>query len=1064
MGQKKTMKRPHKKRNLNNFKTKLLGGISRWWQEGSLNRIIQEERKSDPEIEKLLRRNVKPLWFSLWDVGVVILLFFFFLLLTHAQTLLPYSWFVSVVEFLYPFSGSPFALTNGNHYQNLIAVHAGIGAVLIGLAFFIAQWIVKEENSYKKFIILRRSKFFALLLAEVLFFFLFIWGSVNIVSIIPVFFMGMFTLYSLYQTVNLIVDNFELKKEEQEVFFDKLRHSFLKVVDVEIIKLIGGNQLRDRFKGYEDLIEITPFSPTDKRKYTAIKTENSGVFRNLNLRALKNLLSTFQKITPPKEGITGGGSGTESASLQSSIKNPYCYLSPRYLSDTKEVNDVLLWVRNDLLEDENKKQEIIKQTRRAFTIASLDFDLEQARDDIKKLKNLCLDLIRDQRSDELSESLNLYTQLIEDFYSYLKPYGGGFSEKQAKDMSMEIAFGGLKPIAWISEDIQEIFERGVQSDSREIIRAVGYLPVRLMKYAIDYKDHLIFQQFQFYPSWLYRTSSEAQKKEKEELSSFLLDRSWRYLKEVSDYYLEPKLKEDDYPEEEFRSFVCAIFKIFQGLLKNSFDNKDLDAFKVYLSTTSGLFRHLDITERFKNDESEKISDFVRYKKEEVFFGIASWILHKFSHNKSDEMTKKFYHSVQNIFRTDLKEFTKVFLRAHDFDTEHFWSWDDWEMREKGEGEVHSIQILEKLEKFYAVKSLSLLEGKTSEQINAIELPHTRDLAYLAEGTRDLIKTLDDIATHPENWRFVLSEDAISKVDSFKSLLSSARDQQEEEELEVKRNQDISQKKVEEFKKEMVEQFYETAYLRDLFINYFKTYDDQLATRIAGKENRFGINTVDDKASFFDEWHIHYIGRSESYARAIASGEDSHLLEDISANCTEVPKKDFEKTLEEFEDLTDVVILAPNMAFWRFFEDAKNFKPKWHRDAAQLNVKAFGGWYEFRGNSIPVFETYHGKKEREVMVLNKSKVGKLIQRSPLSEDDSLENMNDIFYMDVQALSENQELMEEFINQPPEWLKEVGDAEKQREHLRERVRIQIFERFEFEKHEEFRGYKFQIEEQG
>jgi len=1045
-----------------NLKNRIFSPIVKWWQEGSLNRIIQEEKKSNPEIERLLRRDVKPLWFSWWDVGVVIILFLIFLLLTHAQTLLPYSWFVSIVEFLYPFSGSPFALTSGNHYQNLIAVHAGIGAVLIGLAFFIAQWIVKEENSYKKFIILRRSKFFALLLAEVLFFFLFIWGSVNIFSIIPVFFMGMFTLFSLYQTVNLIVDNFELKKEEQDVFFKKLRHSFLKVVDVEIIKLIGGNQLRDRFKGYEDIIEITPFSPTDKRKYTAIKTETAGVFRNLNLRALKGLLSTFQNIAPPEERATGGGSGTQNTSLQSSIKNPYCYLSPRYLSDTKEVNDVLLWVRNDLFEDEDKKQEIIKQARRAFTIAPSDFDLEHARDDIKKLKNLCLDLIRDQRSDELSESLNLYTQLIEDFYSYLKPYGGGFSEKQARDMSMEIAFGGLKPIAWISEDIQEIFERGVQSDSREIIRAVGYLPVRLMKYSIDYKDHLIFQQFQFYPSWLYRTASEAQKKEKEALADFLLDRSWRYLKEVSDYYLEPKLKEDDYPEEEFRSFACAILKIFQGLLKSSFDNKDHEAFKVYLSTTSGLFRHLDITERFKDHESERVSDFIKHKKEEMLFGIASWILHKFSLNKSDEVTKKFYHFIQNTFRTDIKEFTKVFLRAHDFDIEHFWSWDDWEMREKGEGEVHSIQILEKLEKFYATKSLSLLEGKTDDQVKAIQLPHTRDLAYLAEGTRDLIKILDDIAARPENWRFVLSEDAISKVGPFKALLSSARDQQEEEELEVKRGQVISQKKVEEFKKEVVEQFYETAYLRDLFINYFKTYTDQTATRIAGKENRLGINTVDDKASFFDEWHVHYVGRSESYARAIASGEDSHLLEDISANCTEVPKKEFEKTLTKFENLNDVVILAPNMAFWRFFEDAKSFKSKWHRDAEQIDVRAFGGWYEFQGHSIPVFETYHGKKDREVLVLRRSKIGKLIQRSPLSADDSPDNLSDIFYIDVQAMSENNDLMEKFIQEPPEWLKEVGDEEKQREHLRERVRIQIFERFEFEKNEEFEGYKFQVEE--
>jgi len=49
------------------------------------------------------------------------------------------------------------------------------------------------------------------------------------------------------------------------------------------------------------------------------------------------------------------------------------------------------------------------------------------------------------------------------------------------------------------------------------------------------------------------------------------------------------------------------------------------------------------------------------------------------------------------------------------------------------------------------------------------------------------------------------------------------------------------------------------------------------------------------------------------------------------------------------------------------------------------------------------------------------------------------------------------MKEFIKKPPEWLKKVGDKEKQFEHLQERVRIQIFERFKYNKPKDFEGYK-------
>ena len=272
---------------------------------------------------------------------------------------------------------------------------------------------------------------------------------------------------------------------------------------------------------------------------------------------------------------------------------------------------------------------------------------------------------------------------------------------------------------------------------------------------------------------------------------------------------------------------------------------------------------------------------------------------------------------------------------------------------------------------------------------------------------------------------------------------------------------ISSKRVQEFKKEVLKTFYEGANMRDIFAKQFNAYEDKIKEK-TDKKDRFGINIVDDKASFFDEWHVHYVGWGGNYGRDLALGENSYLLDDIAKDCTEISKKDFEATLAKIKNPDDIVIFATNIAFWQFFEDSKNFKPKWHRDIEQLEAKGFGGWYDFNGKSIPVFETYHRKIEKQILILNKSKVGQLIQLSPLNEGEKEESVEDIFYMDIQAFSENEELMEEFIKKPPEWLKEIGNEQKQREHLQERVRIQIFERFEYKKSEDFEGYKLFLKE--
>ena len=212
-----------------------------------------------------------------------------------------------------------------------------------------------------------------------------------------------------------------------------------------------------------------------------------------------------------------------------------------------------------------------------------------------------------------------------------------------------------------------------------------------------------------------------------------------------------------------------------------------------------------------------------------------------------------------------------------------------------------------------------------------------------------------------------------------------------------RSQNISLKRIEEFKEDFLKSFYESALLRDIFINYLKLYEDRTKEKIINQKERLGINTVDDKAAFFDEWYIHYAGYGKNYGRDLAFIENSYLFDVIAKSCKEIPKEKFEVTLSRFGNLNDIIILSTNTALWNFFKNNANFKPKWYKNAKQLNIKSFEGWYEFKNKLIPIFRTRHQKIDFQILILNKNKIGRLIQLSPLNKGENEKLIKDIFYI-------------------------------------------------------------------
>jgi hypothetical protein len=1001
---------------------------------------------------------------------IIVLLILPFLILSH-----PFRYSLGTLEFL--------DFRTSSHYQNMIAILTGIGVIIFALIIMIAESMRDDETRDRARILLKESFVFPLAVSEILAFFIFIWGDVNFWSVVPVIGIALFTIWSLGRTITVLFSKYKLAQKRMSLLKSRLQRSISLAVD----ERIGDNIFLSKLNAKEILMEYYPFSIENRSDYYCFDTAERGIISDINLAKLKEFADIVD-IEGRKEGFAFGDEekpesiGLFKEELQTQPgkirleRNRNRFVQKKFRDYITDANNALICIDIKLVKDEkvlSKLKDIFKQI---FIITRNDNFAEEIRHEIAGVKDQFISAINNKQLSKIEELIKLYRGLAEGFLEYVKRFGGHYTFEAALKERHEIMAGWYE-VRWLRSEIREIFIKAMESHDREIIGDVTFLPTAIARQAINQKDHYLFQEFMVFVEVLYLYAS----KEKDaELKKLMLDLSWRRLREMADYDIGSRLRAKELSEEEIKSlkdYAVYFIIIFQRLLKSAFDQKDIESFKKFVDVTEKLFDDFKPSKSPNNTKhlkwqierlqlpDEKIAGLkdamqrqtilegvekeIADRKKQMFFGLSSWILNQLVSVKDGALNKEFYDSTQQTLPADLKKFTEIFLMTHSFEIEDFWGWSWWEM--KFEGEVQQIQFLEKLERFYAVKALTIIERKSDDEIRAISLPHNRDLAYLAEGSRDLMKILDDINANHSNWTDVLSASAISKVHLLKELLQKAKVAQEREETEKKRSTPISQHKVNEFKDDVISGFKKSVKIQSIF-KYFKLYRDKVNEPYRGDPSRFGINTVDDKAVFFEDWHVHFGSWGESYGRDLASGEDALLFSEIVKNCKEIKENQLSEKLHE-----NMILFAENIDLYEYFEES--FKPRW-QNVPQLDIPGFQGWYESRKIRIPVFEIYRRSGTNSILILNKAKFGELIQYSPLNEGEDATLLKDIFYMSVHAFSEVKELLERFISEPPEWLRAVGDKEAQQNHLKERVLINIFERFEFIRPDDFEGYKLVV----
>ena len=970
-----------------------------------------------------------------------------------------------------------------NFYQNLIAVLAGISAIIFALVIFIAESSRESEKSEEMRVLLKQSYLYPLVIFAIVTFTILLVGFGNWLTVILIILLGVFTILSVKNIISVLLSKSLFFEKETELLNDRLRNP----INDEIDKRIGNNILISEIKRQGIMIDFSP-SELLNEKSMCFCADRTGTIVDIDLDKLKK----FGELLEEQAHLSGYSfyessykqdytkEQTEVPTKKELKQNVNRYIVRGFLG-TVEKDDPLIIFDRCLLKDDKELKELQALSRKIFIIRRTSNSSEDIRREIESVADRFVGAVREHQHPALKDLSEIYISFIETFWDCLKGYGI-YSYEEA-DKELHSLFGGWMELNWLTEDYRRFLKEAVETNDFETIDYVFYLSIAIARRAIDHKDQLIFQEFMQFAPFLYIYADSLKKKE---LKESVVEQVCEYLKDLANFHISYRLDNERVDLNDltvFKDFAIYLLFVFQNLLKDAFDKADLEAFVKFQNATVKLFGPLFLgtrrnVELIKSElenkdlpESEReilerqiklqeAKDEIDQKRQQMFTGLASWIFNKLSMDKENTKLKSFFDSVVKAITDDIGKFTEIVFSA----SVGYWGWDFWETNELEKGEAHFIDFDSKLWKFFIVKALMVLSSKSEEEIRKIELPYNREFAMLINNKTSAINvTLESIENDPNDWYFVLSNEAIGRVPFLRELLAKVAKEQEEAELEEIIKKEISTMKVNEFKDEVVESFYESATLRNI-VKYYNLYRDKTKEFAIDDKHKFGFfDYLTDKAAFFEDWHTYYLDWGEGYGRGLGISENKYLLDQVSGSCKKIDKNGFKEVLENLETKKNVIIISTNVSkSWEFFKETKNFIPEWYKnikeykDMATISLTGWEGWYKC-GNDIPVFSVYNGNDTNSILILDVSKLGYLIQYSPLKSDEESKFLKDIFFMNITPLSEREDLLRKIISAKPGWLiQKTADEEKQIKYLKTLAVLNIYESLEFCKSEDFTGY--------
>ena len=741
-----------------------------------------------------------------------------------------------------------------------------------------------------------------------------------------------------------------------------------------------------------------------------------------------------------------------------------------------------------ILESTNEQEKVRKKVKAIFQVASGETLSQKLRDELSIKKDQAMNAIRTGQVKALEDVKEIYITVVESFLEYIKSYGGGYPTEAARKERGSI-FGGWDEIRWVRKDVTDLLEEAVETNNIRVIQAIYHTPIQLAVKAINFHDHLVFQEFSSIQAFNYSLSLEIENKK---LKKFLIDKSWRSLKEISDYYINQKFDDPTTSEKELYSlkdFSVEIIQIFLNLLKQSYDWGDYQSFRTFRNVLVKMFDRLERigirsdtsdyrilleqgnlsaeeSERYKKIISrakiiKELNNDLKLRKSETVFSIAAWILNKsISGDLKNEKDKKFWDLIKVSLPNTVEDLVEVYLSVSESGTRNFWSLDWWEMEGRGEGVGSFIEIGNKGEWLFVIRSLELIENLSPEAIVSTKIPISRSLATSISRADSPIKgKVSEIEKDNQKWLRLLSQESINNIPNFLKLMNRVVKEQEVQEEEELINEEIDQNKKLEFIEDFKKSFYDYSTVRKIF-SLLKS------SKVKGDSKKSiklqGFNQLDEKAAFIKDWHVDYGDWGSTYGEGLAELENRAIIKEIvsrlSSSKTEkgkiasILKKAVNKLISSGHNPS---VILSNLSSWEWRSldpNEKLFKgkPPNPKEALQ-DIRTFIGVVEIESTSIPVFyeNIDENNDSKMVVVTDLKKLAEFVQYIPNEKKPDFEQVDNFLISIIDLNKEGGSARKGLIKNKPNWLKEVSDQER---FLKQKVIIKIFKKTEVVIHSE------------
>jgi hypothetical protein len=691
----------------------------------------------------------------------------------------------------------------------------------------------------------------------------------------------------------------------------------------------------------------------------------------------------------------------------------------------------------------------------------------------------------------------VYAQLAEAFMEEMAKLGSGHSFVAARKETQSLG-GGWNEVQWIREHLREIHYRGSRSGDIFITRIVASIPNKIAYAAIRSRDHLVFFEFTSFASLSYLASQVVTDEDSRKL---LLDRTWRYLRELGDYGVEWELRRSDEQPAELETigdFGTTILLKFQDLLKAALERESIFDFETFIKAAQGLFQHFadlyraesntaalaiqfsspeltaedrrNIEQQIERGKAlQKIRDRLDSQKRQMLFGIGSLILEKAIAKPVGGVFSTLRERVDGVFGQNPVGLTGLYFEVQRLDVRNLWGWEWWNEIPEGGGFVADAG--ERLTPYYCYLLLKSCQGLSNEQITGMNLPRDREFVLELSTEGRVTATLNNFAGDREKWAHLIPEAWLEKIPPLRSLFTGLiRDQKQIDEDRII-GSDLNQKRVAEFKNGFVTEFMKNATLRNILGRFSALKDESSLHSEAQASPKWGLNILDDKAAYVEGTESVYHEWGENYGRNLASSESGFVFDQILSKLStcDIPgAQSLEAQLFAAMQMLSqrgikpkLVLLALGATGWMNLVRSDRYIPEWRLARSPWKkMLGFDGVLLIDGAEVPVFQIWTPVDRSVACVMDPSKCFRWTQKSPLDAKTELQDIHGFFNFRVADLSKDQASRVQIQAENPPWLQQYEDRDR---YLCQRVWLQIFERFEIHLLDPKAGCKLTLEPQ-